>query len=609
MLFNQDLLESYPLDAGVYLMKNRQGAVIYIGKASCLKKRLKQYFAIGRDTRATIPLLLKELSSIDTIIVPTEKEALLLENTLIKKHQPKFNILLKDDKTYISLSINTKEKWPKLRWNRFKQKPKDGALHFGPYTSAKAAKETFELITHLFPLRQCSDEELKRRTRPCMLYDIKRCLAPCMHKCDEAEYNIHVKGTIDFLEGNSEGLCKSLEKEMLQASEALEFEKAAAILKALRQVEHVTKTPALTLSKSVQDSTDVLGFYREGDKVLLVRMLFRNGTLSGSKNFFFENTLEDDNELLSSFLLQEYVEEASPKEIFLPFPLPSKDTILSILQDRHGKKPTCSFPQKGEKKELLDLANKNAKAAFEQKATEKNSLEDLLYKLQETLHLTRYPKKIECFDTSSLSGTNLVAAMCVFIEGKEDPKKRRLYHVKDIHASDDCAAIRQVLTRRLLTAKAEEDFPDLLLIDGGKGQLNTALEVLKELDLIHIDVISLVKEKARHDKGLTKERAYIAEVKDAIAFPSHSPLLFFLQKIRDVVHSKAIAFHKKTRAKKTIGSALDNVPGIGPSKKKKLLSHFGSVQNILLSKDDLIEKNLGFTLKDVQNIKNQLQKE
>ncbi len=585
-------------------MKDKHNIVIYVGKASCLKKRLKQYFIEGSDTRATIPLLRKELSAIDTVIVPTEKEALLLENTLIKQHQPKFNILLKDDKTYISLSINKTETWPRLRWNRFKQKPKDGSLHFGPYTSAKAARDTFELISRLFPLRQCSDEELKRRTRPCMLYDIKRCLGPCMQKCQKEEYAIHVQATIDFLQGKSEKLCKALEEEMLKASENLEFEKAAAILKTLRQVEHVTKTPALIQSKCTENNTDILGYYREADKILLLRMIFRNTTLIGSKTFFFENTLEEKEELLSSFILQEYEKELPPEELYLPFPLDNKDSVLSILEEKHKKKISCAVPKKGEKKDLLELANKNAKAAFLQKNTEKNALEEILYQLQNVLNLSRYPRKIECFDTSSLSGTSLVAATTVFIDGKLEPKKGRLYHIKNIHKSDDYAALHQALTRRLLQAKVDEDFPDLILIDGGKGQLSRALEVLTELDLIHIDVISLVKENARHDKGLTAEKVFIPGVKEAIGFPAHSPLLFFLQKIRDTVHAKAIAFHKKTRAKKTIQSALDDVPGIGPIKKKKLLQHFGSLQSILNTPLEDSPKNAGFSLKDVEKVQN-----
>lgn len=603
MLFDPDHLNTYPLDPGVYLMKNLAGKIIYIGKANSLKKRLKQYFSLGGDTRPTIPLLLNELSQIDTIIVPSGKEALLLENTLIKKHKPKFNILLKDDKNYISLSINPKEEWPRLKLTRFKSKPQDGSLHFGPYTNARAARETFELMTRLFPLRQCSDEELKRRTRPCLLYGMKRCIAPCVQKCSKEEYTTFVEEAIHFIKGKSKTVLHNLEKEMLKASDALDFEKAAALLRTIRQIEHVTEGGSLA-SKAGGRDTDVLGLYKEGDKALLIRLLFRQGSLVGSQPFLFENVLEEDEELLSSFILQEYGEEASlPEELLLPFSLSEETDLISILRDIHKKPVKFYVPQKGDKKELIDLANDNAKASFKQSKEAQESFEKILLILQESLLLQRYPKKIECFDTSNLSGTHLVAAAVVFIDGKEDTKKTRLYHVKDIHTPDDYAALHQVLTRRLLRAKEEDDFPDLLIIDGGKGQLSTAEAVLRELDLINVDVVSLVKDKGRHDKGITLEKVYISNKSDPITFPFNSPALFFLQNIRDQAHTKAIAFHRKTRAKKTIQSALDSIPGIGPVKKKKLLQHFGSLRNILASSDAEILSIPGITQKDIDAIK------
>ena len=602
MSFDSTLLDHYPLSPGVYLMKNHRGDVLYVGKAKCLRKRLRQYFLAKGDDRPTLPLLLQELDSIDTIIVTTEKEALLLENTLIKQHKPKYNILLKDDKTYISLSIHPKKPWPRLQLLRFKQKPQDGALYFGPYTSTAAARQTYDLMAKLFPLRQCSDEEFKRRTRPCLLHSIKRCLAPCVDLCTKDEYDLYVEGAIDFLRGNNASIIKHFQQEMELAEEKLEFEKAAALHRTLQQIQHVTKQPDL-LSYSERKDTDALGIYREGESVSLSKMLFRNGQLVGSEGFYFPSALEEDEDLFTSFFLQQYTEKETllPKEILLPLCLPHEKELSSILQETHGASCKLLHPQKGDKKRLLDLANANAKSSLLQK--KQPSKEDLLLQLQEKLHLSRYPKRIECFDTSNLAASHLVASMAVFIDGKEDKQKMRLYHIHDIHKPDDYAALHQVLTRRLQKAKEEEDFPDLLLIDGGKGQLSIALQVLKELDIVHIDLLSLVKEEGRHDRGLTLERICSPLYPDPLQLPSTSPLLFFLQTMRDAAHRKALSFHRRTRSKHSIKSKLDEVPGIGPIKKKRLLEAFGSLSNALLQSDDTLQTKARLSWKDIQSLR------
>lgn len=603
MFFDPNQLQNYPSDSGVYLMKNSKEEVIYVGKANCLQTRLKQYFAPGRDTRKMIPLLISELVTIDTIIVQGEKEALILENTLIKKHRPKFNILLRDDKNYISLSLNPKDKWPRLKFSRFTHKPNDGALHFGPYTSTSSARQIFDLMAKLFPLRQCSDEEFKRRDRPCLLYDINRCSAPCVGKCDELTYKTHVDGAIAFLQGNNQQVLQTLTKTMHKAAEELEFEKAASILRTIRQIEHVTESANLSSQAEGKD-IDVLGFYCKGHQILISRLLFRQGSFIGSDPFLFQNIAQENTEILTSFILQQYGERGSiPQEILLPFPLPEEKLLFSILQDIHPIAPKLYNPKKGNKLELLDLAQKNAETAFIQKTALLESSKQLLLELQETLSLSRFPKRIECFDTSNLSGSHLVAAVVCFIDGKLNTQKTRLYHVKGIDKPDDYAALEQVLTRSLLKNKEEEDFPDLLIIDGGKGQLNIALAVLKKLDIINIDVISLVKDKARHDKGITLEQVYTPNKSDPISFPFHSPLLFLLQNIRDKAHEKALSFHRKTRAKGTTKSALDSIPGIGPIKKKNLLRQFGSLQQILSQSEESLQKVPGLTKKDIMNIK------
>lgn len=602
MTFDPGTLAHYPLDPGVYLMKDAAGCVLYVGKANSLRKRLLQYFSPHRDTRATIPLLLEKISSIDTIVVSTEKEALLLENTLIKQHKPKFNILLKDDKTYMSLSLDLKDPWPRLQFCRTRKETGKQVLYFGPYTSGKAAKETFELMSQLFPLRQCSNEEFARRTRPCILYDIKRCLGPCVNKCTKEDYHTFVQGAISFLEGNSKKLLQALTAEMEKASEELSFEKAASLLRSIRQVEHVTQDHPLALASHSKD-VDVIGLYREGGKGLITCLLVREGRLVGAEPFFFAHSAESDEEILSSFLLQKYRQATHlPEEILLPSTLSQAKELIQLLLEGKKGSLTLQHPTRGKKLDLLLLAQKNSKTSFEQKMGSSTSLEHLLLLLQDSFHLSSYPRMIEVFDVSHLGGSHPVASKVVFVEGKEDKRLSRCYHIKDLEEQSDYAALRQVLTKRLLKAKDTGEFPDLLLIDGGKGQLHVAQEVLSELDLVSIDVLSLVKEKGRHDKGLSQER--ICSPKHELPQPldPRSPLLFFLQRMRDRAHHTALSFHKKTKGKEERKSILDQIPGIGPKKKKQLLQHFGSWAHLRESSPEERTKVPGLSKRDLANL-------
>lgn len=599
MAFDIKLLEHFPTQPGVYLMKDSSGTVIYVGKAKQLKNRIKQYFALSGDNRAMIPFLIRQVAHIDTIVVPSEKEALLLENTLIKKHQPKYNAILKDDKTFVSLMINTQHPWPMIRIVRNKGVPKPGGLHFGPYTSAYSARQTYELLTRLFPLRQCSDEELKRRTRPCLLYSIKKCIAPCVGKCTKEEYDIFVDGAIKFLKGQDKEILKDLYTKMKSASDNREYERAASILQTIRQIEHVVQSQTVVVKVNGKNS-DALALYREGEEVMLVQLLFREGKLVGSEHYPFTNILQDDDELFSSFILQHYQhQEGLPEEIVVPIALKNGDLIAEILRDSHKKKIAILNPQKGEKRALVGIAEQNAKATFEQEKNHQELKEKMLLDLQETLKLNRYPKRIECFDTSNISGTDPVASMVAFTDGEKDAKRTRLFKIKTTHKPDDYGAMREVLTRHLARSKEKADLPDLIIVDGGKGQLNIALEVFKELDIASVDVISLAKEAGRHDKGMTAEKVFLPEHHDPINLNPRSSLLFLLQKVRDEAHRKAIGFHRDRRKKRTITSALDTIPGIGPIKRSRLLQHFGSVEKIRQATDEELSAVKGITKKDI----------
>jgi excinuclease ABC subunit C len=598
--FDSEFLDQFPMKPGVYLMKDAENKVIYVGKANVLKNRIKQYFSTTGDHRPMIPFLVRQIAHIDTIVVPSEKEALLLENTLIKKHQPKFNAILKDDKTFISLMINNRHPWPMIRLIRYKGTPKKEGLYFGPYTSAYAARQTYEILTQLFPLRQCTDEELKRRTRPCLLYEIKRCIAPCVGKCSKEEYDIFVNGAIKFLKGQDKKILKELYLEMKNASENLEYERAAAILQTIRQIEHVIETQTLVVKVNGKNS-DALALYREGEEVMLVQLIFREGKLIGSEHYSFSHILEDEEELLSSFILQHYPhQENSPDEILLPASLKDASLISEILSESHQKKISILYPQKGEKRALVGIAEENAKAVFQQEKAHGEFKEKMLLDLQETLKLNRYPKRIECFDTSNISGTDPVASVVAFTNGEKDTKRTRLFKIKMALKGDDYGALQEVLTRHLTRLKQANDLPDLIVLDGGKGHLNSGLRVFKDLDIASVDLIALAKEEGRHDKGMTSERVFLPEHHDPIHLNPRSSLLFLLQKLRDEAHRKAIGFHRKRRQKRLLGSVIDTIPGIGPIKRARLLRHFGSTKKIQQASPEQLKQVKGITQKDIR---------
>jgi excinuclease ABC subunit C len=607
MIFDRKQLDHYPMQPGVYLMKDVERKVIYVGKAKQLKVRLKQYFSASPDARPMVPYLVEEVAFIDTIVVDSEKEALLLENTLIKKHWPKYNAFLKDDKSYISLMINHRHPWPMLRLVRYKGTPQEEGLYFGPYTSAFAARQTYELLTRLFPLRQCSDEELKRRTRPCLLYGIKRCCAPCVQKCTREEYDGYVQSTIQFLRGQDKEMLKGLYANMQKSSQEMDFEKAAEILKMIRHIEHVIEADQLVVKVDGKD-TDALAIYREGKEVVLSQLIFREGKLTGSEHFSFTEVAEDDEELLSSFILQNYTVQALiPEEILLPISLKDAPLIAEIMKEKFQKKLVVTSPQKGEKLSIIALAEKNAIASFKREKDQKELQEKMLLDLQETLKLSRYPKRIECFDTSHLSGQEPVAALIAFTEGMQDKKRTRLFRVKSANPGDEYGSLREVLKRHLSRAKQADDLPDLIIVDGGKGQLNAALEIFKELDIATVDIIAVAKQEGLHTKGMTQEKVFLRDEHDPIVLKARSHLLLLLQRIRDETHRKAISFHRTRRTKKTIASALDELPGIGPVKKTKLLRSFGSVERIKQATEEEILQVKGITKKDVAIIKKNLQ--
>lgn len=602
MSFNISSLSLLPTDPGVYLMKDHSGIILYIGKAKNIKKRVAQYFIPGRDGRPMLPYLTSKISSIDTIVTFSEKEALLLENSLIKKHQPKYNILLKDDKTFISLMINHEHSYPMIRIVRSHVKPKQKGLFFGPYPSAFAARQTLEIMQKTFPLRQCSDHELLSRSRPCLLYSIKRCLAPCVQKCTKGEYGLVVKRAIAFLKGHDSEVIQELEEEMEKASQELAFEKAGVLLQTIKQIKEICQQrQSITHTKG--KDCDLFYMHQRGTDYLILQLILREGNMIGKESYLFTEIASSEEEIWESFLLQHYRKHPDlPPEVLLPLPLKKKKLLEEILFEEIKKKTTFAIPKRGEKSLLMKLAKKNAETHFSHREEEKEKKEEMLLDLQEKCHLNRCPVQIDCFDTSNLSGTDLVACMVSFRDGMRDRKRTRLFRVKHVDKGDDYGALREVLRRHYLKAKEEDLLPDLTIIDGGKGQLHVALEVFKELEIASVDLISLAKEEGKHDKGLRAEKIFLPHQKDPVFLPPRSSTLFTLQKIRDEAHRVALSFHRKRREKRLIQSKLDQIPGIGPKKRILLLKHFGSFKEIEKATKEELSRVKGLSKKDIETL-------
>lgn len=602
MKFDVSKLTTYPSDPGVYLMKGRAGSILYIGKAKNLKTRLKQYFVSGGDGRWIIPFLQEHVEEIETVVTLSEKEALLLENTLIKKYRPRFNALLKDDKAYTALKINIKHPWPMVSLIRYKGKLRKDALYFGPYTSAQDARQTVDLLQRLFPLRQCSDQELLRRTRPCILYGMKRCSAPCVGYIDPKQYSAYVEGATQFLRGDYDQVSGDLRQQMEQAAERLDFERAAELQQLMISIDNTLQVQRVD-HPARGITGDVLGIFRQGDEVILSQLEFTQGKLHGYHHHSFTRILETDEELIESFLLQNYQDQDRiPQDIFLPIALENREVLEDILNHQQEKKLHLACPQRGEKRALLEMAFRNAETAFKQKKDEGSIRERTLLELQEKLRLIRYPKRIECVDTSHLSGQEAVSAVIAFMDGLPEKAFYRRYKLNQTLPGDDYGALKEVLVRRYQKTGEEHLLPDLLIIDGGKGHLNIARKILQELNIVSIDLIALAKEQGRHDKGVTQEQVFLPDAKDPLLLSPHSPVLFFLQRIRDEAHRFAINYQKKRRIQTTMVSELQQIPGIGPKKQKALLCHFGSVKQIREASQEVLSAVKILNSKDVEAV-------
>jgi excinuclease ABC subunit C len=497
----QNKLATLPTTPGVYIMKDRQDVVVYVGKARNLRARVSQYFQPrSSDTRRFIPFLEELLGDIEVMLAPSDKDALLLENELIKKFKPRFNVRLRDDKNFISLRLARSHDFPRLEVVR--RIKKDGARYFGPYSSASSIRETLQVVNRHFQLRTCTDQVMTNRRRPCLQFQIKRCPAPCVFEVPKDDYARSVDEVALFLEGKADELTNNLQTRMKDAAKTLEFERAAQLRDQLQAIGRSLEKQRTVLGDLVDQ--DVVGFHREGGILELHMLFFRNGRLNGGRSFHFNKQEFPTDELVENFLAQYYDSGALvPKELLLPLDLPGLETLAAWLSDKRGDKVNVSVPERGEKVRLLEMAGENAKHSFaERQRTSANALEALT-RLQTRLRLPKLPRRIECFDMSTIQGQFTVGSQVAVTDGEMDKSRYRLYRVRGEAGQDDFASMYQVLTRRLGNGIAAHDLPDLILVDGGKGQLNVARAALKELGLSTDDVMlaGLAKSRVLEDEA------------------------------------------------------------------------------------------------------------
>ena len=572
-MFPENVLLSAPHSPGVYLMLDSKSAVLYMGKAKDLFKRLSSYAHFSGAEHNKTAIMLSRVRKIDTIITTTEKEALILEASLIKKHKPKYNIILRDDKNYPYIRVTIQEEWPRVMMVR--RKKKDKARYFGPYASSSAMWATLKLISTLFPLRHCKGSKLKKRSRPCLNRQIGRCLAPCTGNANIKLYQEHVENILLLLEGRNRALTGQLQKQMKTSSDSLEFEKAATIRDQISALSRTLEKQVISASHS--KNQDVFGFGRQDTAVTIAILFIRDGLINGSRTFFLADPYGDDASILSQVLGQFYdIDTLVPKEILLPFMPNNMSLLREFLSDKTTQKITVKVPQRGDNLQLVTMANTNAMQIFREKEKKEASWQSLSRAMLKKLHLKRSPEKIECLDISNIGGKQAVGSLVSFTKGEPDKNNFRHYKIRTIEGPDDYAMMKEVIRRRLRRGIDEDTLPDLFVVDGGRGQLSMALAVADEFSITdRLDWLGIAKEK----KG-EGEKLYKPGRKNPIFLQPHNPVLLYLMRIRDESHRYGVTFHRKLRNKATLFSELDTIPGIGKEKKRNLLKHMGSLKRI-----------------------------
>jgi excinuclease ABC subunit C len=609
----QGILDTAPTKPGCYIMKDGQGAVIYVGKAVSLRNRLRSYFHTSAQEYRKTRKLVKNIADIEWIMVGSELEALILEMTLIKKHRPHFNVRLKDDKRYPYIKVQWSEPFPKLTITR--QMVEDGGRYYGPYTSVWAVHQTLDVLRRIFPYLTCDREITGKDQRACLFYDIKLCTAPCIGAIDQVGYRQMIEDLGHFLEGRTEPIVDRLRTDMDKAAEELRFERAAALRDQILSIERVVEKQKVVSSDYID--SDVIAMARTNGEACVQVFFIRSGKLIGREYFLMDGAAENpDAEVIAGFLKQFYDQASNiPPQVLLPQEIEEMTIIREWLKTRRGgQKVELHIPRSGPQHELVQMAAENATATLAalqaQWQADTHRQEQALAELQTALGLSSIPNRIECYDISNTQGTAAVGSMVVFERGVPKKSLYRRFNIRSVDGPDDFASMEEVLSRRFNRWQAAQDYsqapgkkpdpafallPDLLLLDGGKGQLSRAQAVLERFDLIgKFFLASLAKQN---------EELFIPGQPSALLLPRHSQALYLVQRVRDEAHRYAITSHRQRRDKAGVASQLDAIPGIGPARRKALLTHFSGLQEIRIAKIEDLIKIPGITIKLAEAIR------
>jgi len=652
-------LAALPSRPGVYIMRNAKGDVIYVGKAASLRNRVRNYFGAPHSLEPKTRALVEQVEDFEYIVTQNAAEALHLEATLVKRHQPFFNVRLKDDKHYPYLRVDIQNEWPRVEIARRVQN--DGARYFGPYASASSVRTTLGIVKKLFPWRSCTKQITGTDPRPCLDYYIHRCIAPCTAYCTKEEYDEVIRQTILFLEGKTAEVLKSLKAQMQEAADSLQFERAALFRDQIKAVENVAEKQYVERIRPTDE--DVFGLARtEGTAEACVQVFFIRGTQMVGRDFFTLDGVQDesDGDVLGSFLKQFYESAVYvPQTVVVPFPIPEASLIAEWLTEKRGSKVNIAVAQRGVRRRMVELAAENAKESLDMLRArwlaDSGKRDQALAELQEELDLPTYPRRIECYDNSNIQGTSPVASMVVFIDGQPRPQEYRRFRIKTVVGANDFASMAEVLGRRFRRWQSngqagkladgqdgpargeatlpegvaadvqstdatgpeqpesdarrrgedadDEDLtgwgslPDLVIVDGGKGQLSAALDVMRNLGLAHVPVAGLAKQN---------EELFVQDQSEPIILPRTSQALYLVQRIRDEAHRFAITYHRKVRSKSGMESALDSIPGVGPKRKRALLRKFGSLKGVREASVEEIAATVGFTRSLAEKVKQYL---
>ncbi len=586
-------LKALPDRPGVYLMKDEQGEVIYVGKAKSLRSRVSSYFA-GGDGRINVVYILENVRRIDTLVTESERQAIVLENDLIKNYRPRYNIRLKDDRAHLIVRIDHRHEWPRLDLVRVVAD--DGAQYIGPFAFSYELRTMLEVIKRTLPLRTCSNAMLYNRVRPCLEYQIKRCSGPCCLDVDPDEYRSWLKQAVKILEGNVSDVINELNVSMERASDALRFEDAAVIRDRIEILKKIGEDASE--SSYGTGAIDAFGMYREGNRFEVSVVMVRQGRLFESKTYGFDDSDALDDEIMSSLLSQFYSGSRQFVDtILLPFELEDQEARAEYYSERRGKKVSISRPQRGSKARLLALANQNAKENFEARFSGMDKSTRVLEAIQADFELEQMPRTIECVDVSHFQGGSTVASVVCFKDGQPEKSRYRVFHLTQEGKPDDFASMREVLRRHLSRCAEENTLCDLMVVDGGQAQLSQALSVRRELGLQVPAMIGLAKKRSGSSpyrapaskkskpgaKRITlqkPERIYVQDRAVPVLLNPRSEAMKLFERIRNEAHRFAIQFHRKTRAKKAVRSALDKIPGVGPNRKRELLREFRTIDAI-----------------------------